>query len=138
MSFLLDLRYRFIQNMLIPHAHVQPLSSVQLFVTTWTVAHQAPVSMGFPRQEYWSGVPFPSPGRLPDPGIKTRSPALQADSFPSEPGMPVVIPSLCLSAIWCFPKLLSPKLFTFFTSILDLNNNDAEVYGVFTKCSKLF
>ena len=44
------------------------LSHVRLFVTPWTVAHQAPPSMGFPRQEYWSGLPFPSPGDLPDPG----------------------------------------------------------------------
>ena len=54
-------------------------------VTLWTVAHQAPLSMGFPRQEYWSGEPFPSPGALPDPGIKLVSlvsPALQADSLP--------------------------------------------------------
>ena len=50
-----------------------------------TVAHQAPLSMGFPRQEYWSGLPFPSPGDLPDPGIKPGSPTLQADSLPSEP-----------------------------------------------------
>ena len=50
-------------------------------VTPWTVAHQAPLSMGFPRQEHWSGFPFPSPGDLPDPGIKPESPALQADSF---------------------------------------------------------
>ena len=47
----------------------------------WTVAHQAPPSMGFSRQEYWSGLPFPSPGDLPDPGIEPRSPALQADAF---------------------------------------------------------
>ena len=46
--------------------------------------HQAPLSMGFSRQEYCSGLPFPSPGHLPDPGIKPRSPALQADSLPSE------------------------------------------------------
>ena len=52
--------------------------------TPWTVAHQAPLSMGFSRQEYWSGVPFPSPGDLPDPGFEPRSPALQADSLPSE------------------------------------------------------
>ena len=52
--------------------------------TSWTVAHQAPLSMGFSRQEYWSGLPFPSPGDLPDPGIKPRSPALQADSLPTE------------------------------------------------------
>ena len=50
-----------------------------------TVAHQAPLSMGFPRQEYWSGLPFPSPGDLPDPGIELRSPALLADSLLSEP-----------------------------------------------------
>ena len=53
-------------------------------VTSWTVAHQAPPSMGFSRQEYWSGLPFPSPGDLPDPGIKPGSPALQADSLPTE------------------------------------------------------
>ena len=47
-------------------------------------SQQAPLSMGFPRQEYWSGLPFPSPGDLPDPGIEPRSPALQADSFPTE------------------------------------------------------
>ena len=50
--------------------------SVRLFVTPWTAAHQAPLSMGFSRQEYWSGLPFPSPGDLPDPGIEPRSPAL--------------------------------------------------------------
>ena len=59
------------------------------FVTSGTVAHQAPLFMGFPRQEYWSGLPFPSPGDLPDPGIEPRSPALQMDSLPSElPGKP--------------------------------------------------
>ena len=50
----------------------------------WTVAHQAPLSMGFSRQEHWSGLQFPSPGDLPDPGIEPRSPALQADSLPTE------------------------------------------------------
>ena len=65
------------------------LSRVRLFATPWTVAHQAPLSMGFSRQEYWSGLPFPSPGDLPDPGIEPRSPALQADALTSEPpGMP--------------------------------------------------
>ena len=49
----------------------QSLSRVRFFVTTWTVAHQAPLSMGFPRQEYWSGLPFPSPGVLPDPEIES-------------------------------------------------------------------
>ena len=52
--------------------------------TPWTVAHQAPLSMGFSRQKYWSGLPFPSPGDLPDLGIEPRSPALQADSLSTE------------------------------------------------------
>ena len=70
---------------------MKSLSRVRLFVTPWTVAHQAPPSMEFSRQEYWSGVPFPSPGDLPDPGIKPRSPALQADAFWSEPpGNPTI------------------------------------------------
>ena len=54
-------------------------------VIPWTVAHQAPLSMEISRQEYWSGLPCPSVDDLPDPGIKPRSPALQADSLPSEP-----------------------------------------------------
>ena len=61
------------------------ISRVQIFVTTWTVARQSPLSMGFPRQEYWNGLPFTPPGDLPDPGIETVSPALQADSLSSEP-----------------------------------------------------
>ena len=56
-------------------------SEVRLFVTPWTVAYQAPLSVGFSRQEYWSGLPFLSPGDLPDPGIKPASPALQAYSL---------------------------------------------------------
>ena len=51
----------------------------------WTIVHQIPLSMEFCRQEYWSGLPFPSPGDLPNPGIKPRSPAFQADTLPSEP-----------------------------------------------------
>ena len=54
-------------------------------VTPWAVASQAPLSIGFSRQEHWSGLPFPSPGDLPDPGIKPRSPALQAYSLLTEP-----------------------------------------------------
>ena len=55
-----------------------------------TVAHQAPLSMEFPREEYWSGLLFPSPGDLPNPGIKQECPALQADSLPFEPpGKPI-------------------------------------------------
>ena len=64
---------------------VKSLSRVRLFETPWTVAYQAPSSMGFSRQEYWSGLPFPSPEDLPNPGIKPRSPALQADALLSEP-----------------------------------------------------
>ena len=63
---------------------VKLLSRVQLLVTP-TVAHQAPLSMGFSRQEYWSAFPCPSPGDLPDSGIEPRSPALQADALTSEP-----------------------------------------------------
>ena len=54
------------------------------FVTTWTVAHQAPLSMGFPRQGHWSGWPFPSPGDLPSPGIEPVSPALAGGFFGTE------------------------------------------------------
>ena len=61
------------------------LSCVQIFVTPWTIGLQALLFMEFSRQEYWSGLPFPSPGDLPDPGIESMSPALQADSLPSEP-----------------------------------------------------
>ena len=60
---------------------MKSLSRVRLFETPWTVAHQSPLSMGFSRQEYWSGLPFLSPGDLPDAGIEPGSPALQADSL---------------------------------------------------------
>ena len=64
---------------------MKSLRRVWLFVTPRTVAYQAFPSMGFSRQEYWSRLPFPSPGDIPDPGIEPRSPALQADALPSEP-----------------------------------------------------
>ena len=67
------------------HSKVKSLSHVRLFVTLWTVAYQASPSMGFSGQEYWSRLPFPSPGDLPDPGIKPRSLALEADALTSEP-----------------------------------------------------
>ena len=60
-------------------------SHVWLFATLWTIAHQAPLSMGFSKQEYWSGLPFPSPGDLPNLGIEPGSPALRADSLLAEP-----------------------------------------------------
>ena len=73
-------------------SEVKFLSHVRLFATPWTAAYQAPPSMGFSRQEYWSGLPFPSPGDLPDPGIKPGSPAFQADALTSEPpGKPIQV-----------------------------------------------
>ena len=65
--------------------HAQSLSHVSLFSTTWTIDHQAPLSTGFSRQEYWSGLPFPPPGDLPDPGTKPASPALAGELFTTEP-----------------------------------------------------
>ena len=72
-----------------PNALVEFSSVAELCPTLWNhmdcIGHQAPLSMGFPRQEYWSGLPFPSPGDLPDPGIEPGSPALEADALTSEP-----------------------------------------------------
>ena len=81
--------FRYDQNQ-IPYDYtvkvkVKSLSHVQLFATPWTITYQDLPTMGFPRQEYWSGLPFPSPGDLPNPGIELRSPVLQADALPSEP-----------------------------------------------------
>ena len=70
---------------LLSESAVKSLSRVRVFATPWTVAYKAPLSMGFSRQEYWSGLPFPSPGDLPNPGIEPGSPSLQADALPSEP-----------------------------------------------------
>ena len=71
-------------------------SVIWLFATPWTITYQAPPSMGFSRQECWTGLPFPSPGYLPDPGIEPGSPALQAEALPSEPpGKPNKKPVLC-------------------------------------------
>ena len=65
------------------------LSQIRLFATPWTVAHQAPLCMGFSRQEYWNGLPCPPPGDIPDPGLELGSPALQVDSLSAElPGKP--------------------------------------------------
>ena len=65
--------------------HAQPLSRVQLLATPGTVAHQVPLSTGFPRQEYWNGLPFPSPGHLLNPGIEPASPALAGRFFTTVP-----------------------------------------------------
>ena len=81
---------------------VKSLSHVRLFATSWTIAHQAPPSMGFSRQEYWSGVPFPSPGDIPVPGIEPGSPALWADDLPSEPpAKPRVYICVCVCVCIC-------------------------------------
>ena len=91
---------------------MKSLSHIRLFATPWTVAYQPSPSMGFSRQEYWSGLPFPSPGDLPDPGIEPRSPALRADALPSEPpGKPILyIKSLLIpnsqSTFLLFPRPL--------------------------------
>ena len=66
-------------------SEVKSFSRVRLFATPWPVAYQVPPSMGFSRQEYWNGLPFPSPGDLPDPGIEPRSPTFQAEALTSEP-----------------------------------------------------
>ena len=77
---------------------VRSLSHVQLFVTPWTVAYEAPLSVEFSRQEYWTGLPFSSPGDFPDPGIEPGSPTLQSDTLPSEPpGKPWMV-------TWLVPK----------------------------------
>ena len=82
---------------------VKSLSRVRLFATPWTVAYQAPPSMGFSRQEYWSGLPFPSPGDLPNPGIEPGSPALQPDALTSEPlGKPPELVESSLNILWPF------------------------------------
>ena len=80
---------------------VKSLSRVQLFATLWTLAYQASLSMGFSRQEYWSGLPFPSPGYLPDPGVEPRSPTLEADALTSEPpGKPISLACEMSASAW--------------------------------------
>ena len=74
-AWLSDFRYCH-PTFIIMKVKVKSLSHVQIFATPWTVAYQAPPSMGFSRQEYWNGLPFPSPGDLSDPGIEPGSPAL--------------------------------------------------------------
>ena len=76
--------------------------SIESEVTqSWTVAYQAPLSMGFSKQEYWSGLPFPSPGDLPDPEIEPRFPTLEADVLTSEPPGKLVKCFFCLYHVFC-------------------------------------
>ena len=83
--------------------------------TPWTLACRAPLSMEFSRQEYWSGLPFPSPGDLPDPGIKPRSPVLQADSLPTElgrkPGTSGCVIKLATNSVQCLIKYGDPLFY---------------------------
>ena len=89
-------------------------SRVRLFATSWTAASQAPPSMGFSRQEYWSGLPFPSPGDLPDSGIEPGSLALQADVLPSKPpGKQIIIILIYLPPLPSFSIL---SVFSFYVS----------------------
>ena len=92
------------------------LSRVQIFVTPWTLACQAPLYLEFSRQEYWSGLPFPSPGEFPNPGIKPRSPALQEilyhlrdistnttiNSSGGAPCAQIIYPAICtrINSLW--------------------------------------
>ena len=86
---------------------VKSLSRVRLFATPWTVAYQAPPSMGFSRQEYWSGLSFPSPGDLPNPGIKPGSPALEAEALTSEsPGKPYIYMQIFVAKLRLFKLYL--------------------------------
>ena len=93
-----------------PLSEVKSLSRVRLFVTPWTVAHQASPSMEFSRHEYWSGLPFSPPGDLPDPEIEPRSPALQADALPSEPPGNLPLLPLRLMQTQCLPLNLDVDL----------------------------
>ena len=101
-------------------AKVKSFSCVQLFAILWTVACQAPPSMEFSRQEYWSGLPFPSPGDLPNPGIKLRSPALQADALTSEPpGKPhiiIIIPYLSSYTLLISLSIMDSQLLNYIYS----------------------
>ena len=89
---------------------MKSLSRVWLFATPWTVACQAPLSVGFSRQEYWSGLPFPSPGDLPNPGIEPRSPALYTDAFTvwATPGKSPHYFNLDISVFQLFSDLQQP------------------------------
>ena len=101
------------------------LSHVWLFATPWTVDHQAPLSMEFSRQEYWSGLPFPSPGDLPNPRIDPRSPASQVDVLLSKPPLSSLIQLNYIRKMWVFLVLIcqllrSSHLITAFPTVLCL------------------
>ena len=84
---------------------MKSLSRVRLFAIPWTVTYQVPPSMEFSRQEYWSELPFPSPGDLPNPGIEPGSPTLQADILPSEPPGKPYLYTMCIYSLILTPLL---------------------------------
>ena len=109
LPYLLSLSLKSLLLLLLSH-----FSRVRLFVTPWTIAYQAPLSMGFSRQEYWSGLLFPSPGNLPDPGIEPGSPALQADSLLTGPPGKTSLQKGCINLF--YSRVGRDKL-----SLLELN-----------------
>ena len=104
----------------------ESLSHVRLFATPWTVAHQAPLSMEFSRQEYWSGSPFPSSGYLLNPGIEPGSSALQADSLPSE--RPPVFRSAVIETQLLFPLSSEERENNDLLSMIIMNNRHHQGY----------
>ena len=89
---------------------MKSLSQVWLFATPWTIACQAPLFMGFSRQGYWSGLPFPSPEDLPDAGIEPGSPILQADAWLSEPAGKPAMATHSSTLAWKIPRIEEPWL----------------------------
>ena len=124
-----------------PTKQLSSLSRIRLSVTPWTVADQTPLSMWFSRQEYWSGLAFPSPGDLPHPGIEPRSPALQADALPSKPpGIKLVSPPN-LKSLGSKPKdLINHRLGVFrkFQKQTRICHNLATIYTWYTLYLQLF
>ena len=120
------------------HVCVQLLSRVLLLETPWIVAHQLLLSMGFPRQEYWSGLPFPSPGDLPDPGMESVSPAtptLAGRFFTTEsPGSPYSFTGLPKMLAWVFPLdgMEKPEQTFWPTQLYSSNNNFSPFSRQFT------
>ena len=110
---------------------VKSLSRVQLFATPWTVAYQAPSPTEFSRQEYWNGLPFPSPGDLPDPGIEPGPPALQVDILPSEPpGKPDKAIKNIVGSTYRYCSCLSTKSCPILCDPIDCSPLDSSVHGI--------
>ena len=117
---------------------VKSLSHVQLFATPWTVAHQAHPPMGFSRQECWSGLPFPSPGDLPDPGMEPRSPALHADTLTSEPPRKpkMAIVSLYQSTVTLNINVSNPLIERHKSGWMNSKKQKTQLYAVYKRlCS---